>query len=205
LAAAPPTAEPPTAAVAPAAMQRKEDTMKKQPESDSKRLEVTKGSTGKVAGCTAALFLAGACAGSGSLTRPPDDMACEAGSVEAMEKAFRIEPGGFGLGGVLGRDYRARAFVSVSDGDSVVLTTTEDLDGLPELSTLSGKVSLGAYESKPAAYFRFTRATSADGKKKSAVCMCAIAPLDKSGKVNPTLNVNPVTRYYERCGIAPGF
>ncbi|HZI06670.1 MAG TPA: serine/threonine-protein kinase, partial [Archangium sp.] len=209
LTAAPPAEERLTAAVAPAAMQRKEDTMKKQPEkqpeSDSKRLEAPKGSTGKVAGCTAALFLAGACAGGGSLTRPPDDMACEGGSVEAMEKAFRIEPGGFGLGGVLGRDYRARASVSISDGDSVVLTTLQPLDDLPERSTLSGKVSLGAYESKPAAYFRFTKATSTDGKKTSPVCMCAIAPLDSSGKLDPVLNVRPVTRYYERCGIAPGF
>ncbi|WP_158502357.1 serine/threonine-protein kinase [Vitiosangium sp. GDMCC 1.1324] len=205
LAAAPPTAEPPTAAVAPPAMQRKEDTMKKQPESDSKRLEVTKGSTGKVAGCTAVLFLAGACAGGGSLTRPPDDMACEAGSIEAMEKSFRIEPGGFGLGGVLGRNQRATAAVALSDGDSVVLTTLETLEDLPELSTLNGRVTFGAYESKPAAYFRFTRATSAVGRKESKVCMCAIAPLDSSGKVDPALNVKPVTRYYAGCGVAPGF
>ncbi|MGZ3459693.1 MAG: hypothetical protein ACXU86_14455, partial [Archangium sp.] len=202
-AAAPPKAEPPTAAVAPAATHRKEDTMKKQPESDSKKLEAPKGNTGKVAGCTAALFLAGACVGGPSLTRPPDDMACEAGSVEAMKKAFRMDPGGFGLGGVLGRDYHAIAPVSISDGDNVVLTTTQDLDGLPEFSTLNGKVTLGAYASKPAAYIRFTKATSADGKK-SPVCMCAITPLDSSGKVDPALNVNPVTRYYEGCGIAPG-
>ncbi|MGZ3457542.1 MAG: serine/threonine protein kinase [Archangium sp.] len=203
-AAAPPKAEPPTAAVAPVVTHRKEDTMKKQPESDSKKLEAPKGNTGKVAGCTAALFLAGACVGGPSLTRPPDDMACEAGSVEAMEKAFRLYPGGNGLGGVLGRDYRARASVSISDGDSVVLTTSQNVGALPELSTLSGKVTLGAYESKPAAYFRFTRATSVDGKK-SPVCMCAITPLDSSGKVDPVLDVRPVSRYYEGCGLGLGF
>jgi eukaryotic-like serine/threonine-protein kinase len=199
-ASAPPAVEPPTTAVASLATPPKEDTMKKQPENDSKRTETRKGSGARVAACTSALFLAGACVGGPSLTRPPEDMDCPAGSIEAMEKVFNITPGvGWGMGGVLGRDAKLRENVAVSDGDNVFFTTLEPLGNLPSRSTLTGRVTLGAYKSEPAAYFRFTHATSADGRTKSPVCLCAVARLESDGKVVYDPPVFPVKRYYAGC------
>ncbi|HSP77272.1 MAG TPA: hypothetical protein VLQ93_01995, partial [Myxococcaceae bacterium] len=203
--ATPPKLEPPTAAVATATPRKEETTMKQpQPESDSKERETKMRSSAKVAACTGAMFLAGACVGGPSLTRPPEGRECPSGSIEAMRKAFGITAPDWGLGGVLGRDRWRREPVAVSDGESVLLTTTEPYQNLPEGSTLRGTVTLGAYESQPAAYFRFTQATGANGKK-SPVCMCAIAPVLSEGKVGPGLNVNPVLRFYEGCGVNLGF
>ena len=71
--------------------------------------------------------------------------------------------------------------------------------GLPYKSRLTGKVTLGAWRGRPAAYFRMTQATSADGKTKGPVCLCAVERLDSNGKVDPNVVVHPVERYFHRC------
>jgi eukaryotic-like serine/threonine-protein kinase len=198
-AAAPHIMEPPTTAVASVATPRKEDTMRQQ-ENDSRKTEAKKGNGARVAACTSALFLAGACVGGPSLTKPPAEMDCPAGSIEAMEKVFNIRPGVTGgMGGVLGRDAKLRENVAVSDGDNVFFTTLQPLGNLPSRSTLTGRVTLGAYKSEPAAYFRFTHAASADGRTKSPVCLCAVARLESDGRVAYDPPVFPVKRYYAGC------
>jgi hypothetical protein len=127
-------------------------------------------------------------------------MDCPAGSIEAMEKVFNIRPGvSGGMGGVIGRDAKLRENVAVSDGDNVFFTTLGPLGNLPSRSTLTGRVTLGAYKSEPAAYFRFTHATSADGRTKSPVCLCAVARLDGEGKAEYDPIVFAVKRYYAGC------